>query len=76
MIKGEEMVGLSLLKDQSISKPYEAETDFMLFADAPSFFAKLSENNFMIFCPTDLHMPCINVNEPVMVKKAVVKVRV
>lgn len=76
MIKGAEMVGISLLKDQTVSKVYEAETDFLLYADPPSFFAILSKGNFMIFFPTDLHMPCITIHEPAMVKKAVVKVRI
>jgi YhcH/YjgK/YiaL family protein len=74
MIKGEEMVGLSLLNNQTISKEYDYETDFLLVSDAPSFFATLSEGNFMIFFPTDLHMPCIKINEPALVKKVVVKV--
>lgn len=76
MIKGAEMVGISLLKDQRISKPYETETDFLLFQDPPDFFAKLSEGNFMIFYPTDLLMPSISVSESLPVKKVVVKVSI
>ena len=76
MIKGKEMVGLSLLNNQTISKEYNDETDFMLVADAPSFFAPLTEGNFMIFYPTDLHMPCIKIEETATVKKVVIKVRV
>jgi YhcH/YjgK/YiaL family protein len=74
MISGDELVGLAVLKEQTISKPYEVETDFMLVKDAPSFFAKLCAGNFMIFYPTDLHMPCIMTNGPSMVKKVVVKI--
>ena len=76
IIKGEEMVGLSLLNNQTISKEYDDETDYFLVSDPPSFFATLNEENFMIFFPTDLHMPCIKINEPALVKKVVVKVRV
>jgi YhcH/YjgK/YiaL family protein len=76
MISGEEMVGLSLLNDQTISKEYDAEADFFLVSGSPSFFATLSEGNFMIFFPTDLHIPCIKINEPAPVKKVVVKVRI
>lgn len=75
MIKGEEMVGLSLLNNQTISKEYNDETDYFLVSDPPSFFATLNEGNFMIFFPTDLHMPCIKINKPLLVKKVVVKVR-
>src|SRR5258706_15523116 len=42
MVRGEELVGHALLKNQNIAKPYEEETDFMLFSDAPSFFTRLS----------------------------------
>ena len=76
IINGEEMVGLSLLNNQTISKEYDDETDYFLVSDPPSFFATLNEENFMIFFPTDLHMPCIKINEPALVKKVVVKVRV
>jgi len=76
IIKGEEVVGLSLLNNQTISKEYDDETDYFLVSDPPSFFATLNEENFMIFFPTDLHMPCIKINEPALVKKVVVKVRV
>lgn len=74
MIKGKEIVGLSLLNNQTISKEYDAEKDFMLVADTPSFFAPLTEGNFMIFYPTDLHMPCIKITETATVKKVVIKV--
>jgi len=74
MIKGEELVGLALFNGQIVSKPYSLEEDYMLYADSPSFFSKLMTGTFMVFFPTDLHMPCIKVNEPSKVKKVVVKV--
>jgi YhcH/YjgK/YiaL family protein len=76
MISGEEMVGHALFNGQAPSKEYSKEEDYMLFADTPSFFTKLAEGTFMIFFPTDLHMPCIKVNESKKVKKAVVKVKI
>ena len=76
MIKGAEVVGHALLKDQAVSKEYNAEHDFTLYADAPSFFTKMEAGTFMIFLPTDLHVPCLKVNEPAWVKKIVVKVRI
>ena len=75
MIRGEELIGLALMKDQNISKPYDEDTDFMLFNNEPSFFAKLAEGTFMIFFPTDLHMPCIKTEQSIVVKKVVIKVR-
>ncbi len=77
VISGEEMVGLALLKDQQVSKPYSDAEDFMLYKDAPEFYVKLSAGMFMIFYPTDPHMPCLRVNDtPEKIKKVVVKVAV
>lgn len=77
VISGEEMVGLALYNNQTCSKTYDADADFMLYADKPDFFAPLKAGMFMIFFPTDLHMPCINVGDiPAKVKKVVVKVAV
>ncbi len=75
MISGSELVGHALFHKQSPSKPYDPENDFMLFADKPSFFSALDAGTFMVFFPTDLHMPCIMAGNPTMVKKVVVKVR-
>lgn len=74
---GEEMVGLALLKNQQISKPYSEDEDYMLYSNTPDFFCKLSTGMFMIFYPTDPHMPCLRVDGvPAKVKKVVVKVSV
>jgi YhcH/YjgK/YiaL family protein len=76
MISGQELVGHALLNGQKPSKAYETDTDFMLFGSAPSFFSLMAQGTFMIFFPTDLHMPCIKAGEPANVKKVVVKVRI
>jgi YhcH/YjgK/YiaL family protein len=76
MISGAELVGHALLSSQQPSKAYDAENDFMLFGEVPSFFTRMDTGTFMIFFPTDLHMPCIKEDVPVRVKKVVIKVRV
>lgn len=76
MIMGEELVGLSFLHKQKIAVPYNEATDFLEVSDPPSYFAPLSSGNFMIFYPTDLHMPCISIAETTSVKKAVIKVMI
>ena len=76
MIGGAELVGHAMMKGQPIAKEYDAENDFMLYADAPSFYTKMETGTFMIFFPTDPHMPCIKTGEPAWVKKVVVKVKV
>ena len=75
IIKGTEQVGLALYSNQEVFTPYDAETDFILYNNQPDFFAKFSQGMFMIFFPTDLHMPCIQTDKPLRVKKVVVKVR-
>ena len=76
MITGEEFVGHSIFDNQAVSKEYDEAADFMLFGNAPSFFTKFEAGMFMIFFPTDLHMPCIKINETATVKKAVIKVKI
>lgn len=74
-VKGEELVGHELLNDLKPSKAYDEEKDFMLFDEAPSFFSKMQPGMFAVYFPTDLHMPCINVDQPTGIKKIVIKVQ-
>jgi YhcH/YjgK/YiaL family protein len=76
MIEGEEQMGHCILKDQRPTKEYSAVDDYWLTDASPSFFSKLDAGNFMIFYPTDLHMPCIQTESKQTVKKVVIKVEV
>jgi YhcH/YjgK/YiaL family protein len=76
IVKGEELIGHDYLQQQTPSKAYDEETDYMLFAEKPSFFSKLDQGNFAVFFPTDLHMPNIRVGTPIPVKKVVIKIGV
>ncbi len=77
MVRGAEIVGHVLLNGHEPTvKAYSDETDLMLFPDAPSFITKMDAGTFMIFYPTDMHMPCIQVDGPETVKKVVVKVKI
>ena len=76
IIKGEELVGHAFLGNQRSSKEYSGEEDFLLVPDVPDFFTSFRAGMFMLFFPTDLHMPCIRVNETAKVKKVVVKVKI
>ncbi|MGN6568816.1 MAG: YhcH/YjgK/YiaL family protein [Flavipsychrobacter sp.] len=75
IINGGELVGHAFLSDQQLSKEYSEEDDFLLVPDVPDFFTCFKAGMFMIFFPTDLHMPCIKVEKPATVKKVVVKVK-
>ena len=73
---GVERVGHDFMGDKTPSQAYDAETDFMLFAEPPAFFTILDHGQFAVFFPTDLHMPNLRVVGPVAVKKVVVKISV
>ena len=74
VVSGAELVGHSILSGQQVSKTYSDDEDFMLYADRPDFFSRFDAGTFMIFFPTDLHMPCIKDGAAVKVRKVVVKV--
>lgn len=74
VVEGEELIGHHWLQDQTPSKAYDAEADFMLFGEAPAFFSKLQQGQFAIFFPSDLHMPNLKIKEPQRVKKVVIKI--
>ena len=76
MISGEELVGHSFLNDLHLSVPFDVVNDCSLFEGTPSFFTRLAAGTFMIFFPSDLHMPCIKNGIAVKVKKVVVKIKV
>lgn len=77
IIKGEEKLGYGDVKDFVPSTFYDDKNDIIFFENTvKSSFVHAKEGDFVIFMPEDAHMPCIAVNEPLYVKKAVVKVRV
>lgn len=76
VVSGKERMGHALLNNQTLTTDYDSETDFLLYKEAPSYFSLITANMFTIFYPTDLHMPCIMVEEPEHVRKIVIKVAV
>ncbi|WP_207513536.1 YhcH/YjgK/YiaL family protein [Longitalea luteola] len=76
IVTGAERIGHDFLKGQTSSKAYDAEKDFMLWSEKPSFFSVLQQGMFAVFYPHDLHMPNIFIEKPSFVKKVVVKVSV
>ncbi len=74
IVSGEELVGHDMLRGQQVSRPYDDNDDFMLYADRPSFYTKLSQGDFAIFWPTDLHMPNLISGKSAPVRKIVIKI--
>ena len=79
LLKGKEIIACLPVKELSETKPYNKETD-AAFYNAVSDFSPstlaLRPGYFAIFFPQDGHMPQLCINEPEMVKKVVVKVRI
>ena len=54
---------------------YNSEKDVVFYNDAPDMYFNLTDNQFAIFFPEDVHAPMIAVNEQ-PVKKLVIKVKI
>jgi YhcH/YjgK/YiaL family protein len=75
MVSGEELIGVNLLIDQTPYKEYDMENDYALYDDTCSFI-KITQTQFAVLFPQDLHKPGIKTNVSGKVKKVVIKVRV
>jgi YhcH/YjgK/YiaL family protein len=72
-IKGVEKFGWKPRADCSQQKgEYNAEKDVVFYSDAPDMFFELTDNQFAIFFPEDVHAPMIGEDE---IKKMVIKVK-
>ena len=78
IITGEEKLGYENIKNCTPTTKYDEEKDIVFLKNTkPSNeFAKATEGTFLIFMPQDAHMPCISINQPAYVKKAVAKIKI
>ncbi|MCR4881497.1 MAG: YhcH/YjgK/YiaL family protein [bacterium] len=75
MIKGEENMGVTTLDNLVVTDEYAEEKDVEFYkGDAPLTLVK--ENEFIIFYPTDAHLPCQVADIPKTVKKVIVKIKI
>jgi len=72
--KGEEKLGYANLNGLTPTQEYDEEKDIIFFNDNCDFVTAKA-GYFVIFFPTDAHMPGIAVENPSNVKKAVIKVK-
>jgi YhcH/YjgK/YiaL family protein len=73
-ISGKETMGWR--SRQSCKSPrgeYNSEKDVLFYEDAPDMFFELTDNQFAIFFPEDVHAPMIGQE---VIKKLIVKVRI
>jgi YhcH/YjgK/YiaL family protein len=54
---------------------YNPEKDVLFYADAPDMYFQLTNHQFVIFFPEDVHSPMINVDDK-PIKKLVIKVKI
>lgn len=73
-IKGEEQIGWKPRGNCTQQKgDYNAEKDVVFYNDRPDMFFQLTNNQFAIFFPEDVHAPMIGKSE---IKKMVIKVKI
>jgi len=75
MVKGSEKMGHSPIQFAKIVNPYDEEKDFIKY-EAEGTQLTVSLNHFVIFYPSDIHMPNLINQKVEEVKKVVMKVRV
>ena len=77
VVSGTECIGYALLEGLTETMAYDGENDAALYEHVPSMSKLiLKQGMFAIFWPNEPHMPCRRIDEPVKVKKIVVKVRI
>lgn len=62
----------SVVNCKQVQKGYDKEKDIIFYKEAPDFFIPVSSEFFVIFFPTDAHMPLIGTEE---IYKAVLKIK-
>ena len=75
VISGEEKMGYGILEDfNEITQKYDTEKDVEFLNGDKFNFVDVQEGDFVIFYPNDVHAPMLSVNEPINVKKVIVKI--
>lgn len=73
-IRGKETIGWKPRGNCVLPKgDYNPEKDVMFYNDAPDMFFGMTDNQFAIFYPEDVHAPMIGEG---MIKKLVIKVKI
>lgn len=72
---GQEYIGITSLSEiDSVKLEYDIEKDIMFFAKADKARRLADKRNFLVFFPSDGHMPCLKVEKNDTVRKVVIKI--
>lgn len=73
--KGHEYIGITTLEGiDSVKLEYNEEKDIMFFSKADETKILADKRNFLVFFPSDGHMPCLKVDKNDVVRKVVIKI--
>lgn len=75
VIKGSEKMGYGILEDfNKVVEKYDENRD-LEFLDGDKFnFINVTEGDFVVFYPQDVHAPMLSVEDDIEIKKVIVKV--
>lgn len=78
LVYGEEYIGVATEKAElEIHQPYDADRDIIFYRHAPNETLLLMKpGNFAVFFPQDLHRPNCAINDPLPIRKVVIKIPV
>jgi len=77
LLKGEERIDFLPIEKLKETKPYSEDNDVAFYsADITPQELMIGDGYFTILYPHDAHMPQLCVNEPMKVKKVVIKVEI
>lgn len=75
LLEGRERLGYSNILDEPIKKLSSLDDD-ILFIDnvVNENFVDLAPGDFVVFYPNQIHRPLCSINQPIQVKKAIIKI--
>ena len=74
LFSGEERIYYKNREGLTVTKPLNAEKDVLFFAYVPSEYVDYKAGECVVLYPVEAHLPNRAVNEPMAIKKAVMKV--
>jgi len=75
VIHGDEMIGYAPLSLGIKDRGYDAEKDLIFFADVDGQFCHLTDGQYLILFPWDIHLPNHPAGQASKSKKIIIKVR-